>query len=154
MPQNNLIESKITIQAPLEVVWNILSDLDNYHHWNPFTPKIETTRKIGADVLLHVRLHPNSTKLYLQKEQLLRWEEKSGMDWGIKDAWYAKTIRIQQLSPIDAITTEYYTSDLIEGPITWLIMLLYRKKIQQGFDDVAQGLKQYAESYYQSQLKS
>ena len=146
----NLIESKITIQAPLEVVWNILSDLDNYHLWNPFTPKVETTQQIGTDVFLHVRLNPNSQKLHLQKEQLLRWEALSGMDWGIKDAWYAKTIRIQQLKAIDATTTEYYTSDLIEGPFTWLIMFLYRKKIQQGFDDVAQGLKKQAETAFQS----
>ena len=92
-----IIESKITIDTPIDKVWQILADFENYHHWNPFTPKIELTKEIGTDVMLHVRLHPKSKNLIKQKETLLHWEEGKQMDWGITDAWYVRTVRTQYL---------------------------------------------------------
>ena len=142
---DKLVESQITINAPIEKVWKILADFDNYHQWNPFTPKIIFKNEIGSFVTMHVRLNPKSTKTMVQKERLLVFEEGTRIEWGIQDAWYVKTVRIQKLTAIDENTTEYYTSDAFSGPLTWLILLLYRTKIQIGFDDVGKGLKEQAE---------
>ncbi|MCP4438054.1 MAG: SRPBCC domain-containing protein [Aureispira sp.] len=141
-----IIESKIVIQAPIQDVWAVLSDFENYDQWNPFTPRIDIKNEIGSKVGLHVRLNPKSNKTMLQQETLLTWEEGKKLEWGIQDAWYVKTVRVQLLTALDKNTTEYYTSDLFEGPLTGLILLLYRNKIQIGFDDVCQGLKKQVES--------
>jgi len=140
-----LIESKIIIKAPIQKVWAVLSNFDNYHQWNPFTPKIEVKNEIGSTVGLHVRLNPKSSKTILQKETLLKWEEGKCLEWGIKNSWFVQTVRIQSLKAIDENTTEYYTSDAFEGPLTGLILLLCRNKIQIGFDDVCTGLKKEVE---------
>ena len=139
------IESKIIIKAPIQKVWAVLSNFDNYHQWNPFTPKIEVKNEIGSTVALHVRLNPTSSKTILQKETLLKWEEGKCLEWGITTSWFVQTIRIQSLKAMDENTTEYYTSDAFEGPLTGLILLLYRNKIQIGFDDVCTGLKKEVE---------
>jgi len=139
-----LIESQITIDAPIQKVWDVLADFDQYDQWNPFTPKIETTQEIGSDVLLHVRLNPNKPKLTKQKETLLLWEAGKQMDWGIQ-SWWVQTVRTQKLTAIDDQTTQYYTSDAFEGFMTPIIMWLFRQKIQRGFDDVAKGLKTFVE---------
>jgi hypothetical protein len=144
MPKN-LIESKITINAPIQKVWDVLSNFENYHQWNPFTPKIEVKNEIGSTVGLHVRLNPKSKKTILQKETLLAWEEGKRLEWGITNSWFVQTVRIQSLKIIDENTTEYYTSDAFEGPLTGLILFLYRNKIQIGFDDVCTGLKKQVE---------
>jgi hypothetical protein len=144
----NLIESKITIHAPIQIVWAVLSNFDNYYQWNPFTPKIEIKNEIGSTVGLHVRLNPKSSITIFQKETLLRWEEGKRLEWGITNAWYVQTIRIQSLRAIDKNTTEYYTSDAFKGPLTRLILFLYRHKIQIGFDDVCVGLKKEVEALY------
>lgn len=141
----NLIESKITIHAPIQKVWDVLSNFDKYSQWNPFTPKIEVKNEIGSTVGLHVRLNPKSKKTILQKETLLTWEEGKRLEWGITNSWFVRTVRIQSLKIIDENTTEYYTSDAFEGPLTGLILFLYRNKIQIGFDDVCIGLKKQVE---------
>jgi hypothetical protein len=141
----HLIESKIIINTPLKKVWEVLANLDDYHQWNPFTPKVECSKKIGADVLMQVRLNPNSKKTIKQKETLLVWEDQARIEWGIQEVWYVKTVRIQKLTPIDENTTEYYTSDAFEGPLTGFILWLYGNKIQIGFDDVSKALKTKAE---------
>lgn len=142
----SLIESSVVIDAPLQNVWNALVDFDNYHQWNAFTPKIDIEPKIGSRVGLHVRLNPASQKTILQKEKLLVWEEGERLEWGIKDAWYVKTVRIQSLTDLGNNQTKYYTSDAFDGPLTSLILWLYGRKIQIGFDDVCSGLKKYVES--------
>ena len=55
----NPIKSQITINAPLQEVWLVLSDFDNYHTWNPFTPKVEFQPQGTNNIMLHVRLNPN-----------------------------------------------------------------------------------------------
>lgn len=141
------IETSIEINAPKATVWAVLADLDAYAEWNPFTPKIELkSKQIGEPVILHVRMNPNSKKLIKQPEVLQKWEEGACMDWGIEDAWYVKTTRTQSLTALDEQRTLYYTSDIFHGFLTPLIMLLYRKKVQQGFDEVAAALKKRAEA--------
>ena len=140
-----LIESKIIINAPIQKVWAVLADFDNYHQWNPFTPRIDIKNELGSTVGLHVRLNPKSKKTSLQKETLLTWDEGQLLEWGIQNTWYVKTVRIQRLTALGEQQTEYSTSDAFEGPLTGLIMLLYRKNIQIGFDDVCSGLKKQVE---------
>ncbi|UCE85470.1 MAG: SRPBCC family protein, partial [Deltaproteobacteria bacterium] len=50
------VRAEIEIDAPIERVWRILTDLDRYADWNPFTPRVESTLRIGAPVHLYVRL--------------------------------------------------------------------------------------------------
>lgn len=141
-----IIESKIIINAPIQKVWDVLADFEKYPQWNPFTPKIEIQPdQLGSDVILHVRLNPKSPKLTIQKEQLLAWDQGQQMSWGITKTWYIQTVRIQKLTALDSQTTEYYTSDAFEGPLTWLVLLLFQQKIQIGFDKVAAGLKRQVE---------
>lgn len=143
----HLIESTVIINAPIDQVWKTLTSFDYYSEWNPFTPKVEIKPVIGSTVGLHVRLNPNSQKTMFQKETLLVWdEENKRLEWGIQNAWYVRTIRLQQLTDLGNNKTRYYTSDFFEGPLTKLILWLYRSKIQIGFDDVCNGLKQHLEN--------
>lgn len=141
------ITSKIIIQAPKQLVWAILMDLDNYAIWNTFTPKIETNFEVGSKVILHVNMNGNG-KLLKQKEQLLWIKEGDSVAWGIPKKFPVKTERAQILRTVDAETTEYITYDKFWGILTPLVMALYRKKIQKGFDAVAEGLKKRCEALY------
>jgi hypothetical protein len=142
---SNIIESTIIIAASTSKVWQILTDFDQYHQWNPFTPKIELSKTIGSVVRLHVRMQPNSNKTFLQKETLQYWKEGEQINWGIEKAWYLQTVRIQKLTKLADGRTEYYTSDVFNGPLKGVVLWLYRAKIQRGFDAVAEALKVEAE---------
>ena len=48
----------VTIEAPVEVVWGVLTDVANYAEWNPFTPSVKTDLQLGSPVhtgLLHAK---------------------------------------------------------------------------------------------------
>ena len=41
------IETKITINAPIEFVWRTLMDFENHPQWNPFIKNIAGTAEVG-----------------------------------------------------------------------------------------------------------
>jgi hypothetical protein len=55
-----------------------------------------------------------------------------------------KTHRIQRLEERDG-GTYYYTEDVFWGLLTPLVMAIYEKDIQRGFDEVAEALKRESE---------
>ncbi len=138
------IRVSIKINAPKKIVWQVLTDLENYHLWNPFTPKVETDFKDGSDVMLHVDMKGNG-KILKQKETMLWFKPEDSLAWGITKKFPVKTERAQVLTAIDRQTTEYMTYDKFWGPLVPLVMVLYNKKITKGFNAVARGLKTRAE---------
>lgn len=142
------INSTITIHAPKQLVWQILIDLESYHKWNPFTPKVVSTLKPGDEVALHVNMNPGK-KLLIQKETILWNKPTDSIAWGITASFPVRTERAQLLTAVDENTTTYHTYDKFWGILVPIVMLFYRKKVQHGFDSVAKGLKAYAEAQYQ-----
>ena len=142
---SNIIESAIIIEAPIEKVWQVLSNFEQYQQWNPFTPKVELSKVIGAPVYLHVKMRPTSSKILVQKETLQYWKEGEQINWGIEDSWYIQTVRVQKLKKLEDNRTEYFTSDTFYGPLKSLVLLLFSSKIQRGFDAVAKALKMEVE---------
>ena len=53
----------IRINAPIDVVWEVLTDVENYGQWNPFTPQAHTDFKIGSPARLRVRMGPTTMKI-------------------------------------------------------------------------------------------
>lgn len=140
-----IIETDITINAPLEQVWQVLADFPNYHQWNGFCSRLETSGKIGDPVIMtvHMRL---GKKPIIQQEILSDFIQNKKMGWRLNWFFLLKTHRVQQLSRIDQNTTHYYTFDKFWGLLTPLVMALYRRDIQRGFDLTAKGLKNFLES--------
>jgi hypothetical protein len=135
--------ASIAIDRDLEEVWQVLSKLEDYHEWNPFTPAIKTNWELGAKVELTVAMKPDR-KPIAQTEYLSAYEPPYQMAWGFKWGPFLKANRIQQLTLVNN-QTEYYTEDIIEGPLAPLVHLLYGRHIQRGFELLAKALKDYVE---------
>ncbi len=139
------ITAEITIQAPLEKVWNILEDFEHYHEWNYFCPKVQTTKVVGEPFVMTVYMKPGK-KPIIQKEVFSDYEPRKAVGWSLDWGVWLKTHRIQTLEAIDENTTHYFTEDKFWGWLTPLVMFLYRQDVQRGFDFVAKALKAKAEN--------
>ena len=139
-----MIHTEIIIDAPIQLVWEVLVDLDNYHLWNTFTPKVESSLKPGDDVVLHVNMNPGKS-LLIQKEEVLWNKKEESLAWGITSYFPVRTERAQKLMDLGNNQTKYFTHDKFWGPLVPLVMLLFRKKIVAGFENMARDLKQRAE---------
>jgi uncharacterized protein YndB with AHSA1/START domain len=141
----NPVRAEIEVDAPIERVWQILTDFERYRAWNPFTPRVETSLRIGDPIHLHVRLRG---KRLMHRVETITRNQPYTLGWQMKMGarFLLRAERIQTLTPIDAHRTHYVTEDRFRGWLAPLVLALYGGAMERGFGDCALGLKKAAES--------
>lgn len=142
---HTIYSDPVIINAPQTFVWEILVDLPRYGEWNPFTWRVDTTLRPGDDVDLYVRMPRRGERL--QREQVRSVDAPETLAWGMVmgRAWLLNALRTQRLERIDAQRCRYHTWDAFEGGLTPLVVTLFGKPIQDGFNAMALALKHHAE---------
>lgn len=137
--------STIEIDAPVEAVWAVLKDLDNYSSWNPFTVSVKTDFDLGSPVDMQVALRGDKTMQ--QVEYITGYVEGSRVSWGVAigPKWFIDADRVQELTDLGDGRTRYFTEDRFTGVGVWIMRLLLGRNVQRGFNGVAAGLKQRCE---------
>ena len=64
------LHTEITINAPAEKVWNILTDFEKFGEWNPFILSIEGKQEIGAQLKVVLK-NGNGTSVFKPKVLIL-----------------------------------------------------------------------------------
>jgi hypothetical protein len=73
------IRTEIDINASPQRVWQVLTDFERYHDWNPFIRKIEGKAVEGEKITIHITTPAGANRNYSPKvtkvmqEQELRW---------------------------------------------------------------------------------
>jgi hypothetical protein len=142
-----VVRAEIEIDAPPERVFDILADLDAYPEWNPFTPKVVSTLKIGDPVHLSVHLLSKSKQMQ-QVEYVTANDRPHKLCWGanIGARFLCRADRCQSLSAIAQDRTHYVCSDEIRGWLTPIVLRFFGPAMQRGFEDCARALKKRAEA--------
>ena len=134
------VAASVDIQAPARDVWAVLVDFARYPEWNPFTPDVEAELAVGAPVRLRVRM-PGRRQLH-RVEQINRVEPDRALCWGMHMGHRALLCanRWQLLEPMGA-GTRYTSVDRFSGLLVPLVMALYGRPMQLGFQQMADALK-------------
>jgi alpha-tubulin suppressor-like RCC1 family protein len=145
-PLHVLYRAQADIEAPPELVWDVLMDLDNYGLWNPYTTAMVSTLQVGDPMVMTVRM---SALLTLTQTEYIRVLDDGRYKacWGIDSTTPTLNSgeRCQWLEPLPDGGTRYITEDLIEGSLNPLVQGLFDADLQRGFEGVATGLKARAE---------
>ena len=154
MFKRTLYSRIVTIQAPREWVWSILLDLPKYETWNPFTWRVDTTLEIGDPVDLYVRMPIRGDRM--QTEYVTRVEKPGQLGWGMTMgcSLLLKAERIQHLTRVSDHVCEYQTWDGFSGLLTPLVCALFESDIVNGFNNMADALKQHAETTWKATAKT
>lgn len=135
----------VDIDAPIERVWDILTDFERYGEWNPFTPSVTTNFEIGSPVELYVRMGHWRLK---QVERIEVVEPPHVIAWSttMGHRFLISALREQRLEAVGEGRCRYRTWDDFSGLLIPLVMLLFGGFVRRGFNDVARGLKTRAET--------
>ena len=136
----------ITIDAPLGKVWRVLIDVENYPRWNPFTPRVETTFEVDTPAILYVTM--NERQQRVQHEVITVFEPQRAFAWAsiMGAPFVLKANRWQIVGMLDDQHTQYQTYETFDGLLVPLVMALYRRDVQRGFDAVGAALKHFVEN--------
>lgn len=137
----------IHISAPIDVVWDVLTDVENYGRWNPFTPQVRTDFTIGSLVHLRVRIgietmNITETICAYEKPRLIAWSKAFGT------RWLLLAVREQHLESLSETSCCYHNADRLTGVLAPIVYLCFGGYMRRGFHDVGEGLKGHAEALY------
>lgn len=135
------IKTEITIDSPVEKVWQALVKFQGYPEWNPFITDISGELKLDATLNVFIcppnkkgmRFKPKLIKVELNKE--LRWVGKLGL---------AAVFQGEHYFLLEAITpqqTKFIHGEIFSG---WLVPLLKKDltgPTMQGFIAMNEALK-------------
>jgi len=159
-PKAVVSSEKVIINAPVSLVWQVLTDLQNYPQWNLFTVKVESDLTLGSAVDLYLPKPKRESKseakkdaLMCQREYLKVFAPQENLAWGMvmKHRWILEAQRDQRLEIIDANSCSYVTTDSFKGLLTGTVMKNQGQWIKDGFDSVAFALKARAEALFEPQ---
>ena len=131
-----------SIQAPAEAAWRLLTDLDGYGRWNPFTPRIRGELRVGERLVLWARVGPFLMPL-LERVEVI--DEARELTWGT--TWplgLLRGSRWQRLTPTPE-GCRYETGETFHGHLAPLVAIFAGGLVQRGLASVAAALASQAE---------
>ncbi|HSB95764.1 MAG TPA: SRPBCC domain-containing protein [Spongiibacteraceae bacterium] len=145
-----VVSTKVEINAPAQLVWDVLVDFKNYGAWNPFNPRVEADLKIGGAITMEIVMaDPNAQNSMTEYFCLisppgrLSWDMVTSQDGD-------KVTHDHYIDSIDAQRCTYHHSDTFVGPAAKGTVSQFGEGIKMAFDSVAQALKVRAESLYKN----
>ena len=138
--------SAIEIDAPPALVWKVLTELDRYPAWNPFTTAVRSTLRDGDAVDLSVRMSRLGLTVE-QREHVRKVREGERLRWGMKlgARWLLSGERDQRIESLGADRSRYTTEDAITGALAPLVWLIFGPSLDDGFASMTRALKREAE---------
>jgi hypothetical protein len=148
--------ARTEIHAPIELVWQIMTDVAAYPQWNPFIVRIDAPKgplAVGQALRLHVRWEDGGD--VVSPEVITRSEAPSQDGAGGKTATLAyryvglphrlhlvRGTRLQTLEQLPGQPTVYSTHEEFTG---FLVALMPLRKVRAGFVRHAAALRARAE---------
>ncbi len=134
--------TEIDIHAPVERVWSLITDLENYINWNPFIVWAQGDLRPGGKI--KVRIKPPGAKemgytlrtLRLEREKEFRWLGRMFFR-GILNGEHIFELQKISNNQVRLIHKEYFTGILV--PFVWKRFL--NTKLRQGFEELNRSLK-------------
>jgi hypothetical protein len=144
-PRGIRIEHRIGIQAPAEVIWDVLYDLERWSEWNPLYPKASGAIRIGS--ALNVTLAIPGQQPREIAPVILEWVPNEQLHWKltlfgglVKNVRY---IEIEQLAEASCIVSN---GEIFGGWMGGTVARQMGRAVHRGFIAMNEALKDRAEA--------
>lgn len=139
------IEDRIGIQAPAEVVWEIVHHLPAWTEWNPTYPRAEGEIRIGNVLVLDLAL-PGQDKQEI-KATVLDWVPGEQLHWQLRlVGGLIRTLRYIEITPLTDEGCVVDNGELFAGLMGPSLGKRMRGPVRRGFQAMNEALKARAEA--------
>jgi hypothetical protein len=148
-PKGVPIEHRIGIQAPAEVIWELVHDLASWEAWNPTYTKASGDIRIGSTLEMTLQLPGQAAQQI--RPVVLEWVPNEQLHWRLSlMGGLVKTLRyieIEELAPGSCIVSngEYFAG--LMGPS---VVRRVGGSVRRGFAAMNEALKARAEAQWQA----
>ncbi|QLY28025.1 SRPBCC domain-containing protein [Nocardia huaxiensis] len=143
-----VIDITVDIDAPAELVWQVLTDVDKYGEWNPFVPACATTLEPGTPIDMQVVLIGSTPRA--QREYIRSCTPGHEFSYSMKPAplGLLRSHRSHTITDLGDGRTRYESHFQLEGPVAPIVGGLLGSALRRGFGGMTAGVKQRAEALH------
>lgn len=141
-----VIDKTLEINAPSEVVWEVITDFASYKEWNPFILECESSLKPGDPIDLKVKLFAFPQP---QREWVKEFVPGRRFAYNMKPVpgGALSSQRSHDLQPAGP-ATRYQSYFHLDGWLMPVVRGLMRSRLEAGFEGMTQGIKRRAEQLW------
>jgi len=144
-PSGLRIEDRIGIQAPADVIWEIVYDLPRWEEWNPTYPKASGHVRIGDTLNLTLAL-PGQPQQEL-KPKVLDWVPNEQLHWRLSFmGGLISTLRYIEIQPLSEEGCIVDNGEIFGGFMGRSLGRRVGRSVRQGFKAMNEALKTRAEA--------
>jgi hypothetical protein len=146
-PAGLRIEHRVGVQAPAEVIWDVIADLKSWHEWNALYPKAAGEIRIGSQ--LDITLALPGQKPQEIKPTVLEWVPNDQLHWRLSLAGgMVKTIRYFEIEVLAAESCIVSNGEIIGGMLGPMMARRMTGTIYRAFRDMNEALKARVEAIW------
>ena len=137
------IEKRIGVRAPSDRIWEILSDLETWHSWNPYETGLSGALAFGASISLTEAL-PGMAERQVQA-RLGDWQPYAQLVWAEKRGFLFNAIRYYEIEELERGNCIVSNGVIFSGLRGELFHDRHRKTIRSAYEDISEALRRAAE---------
>lgn len=139
----------VEIDAPAQLVWDVLVDYARYPEWNPYTVRVETSLRIGEVIDLYLPDPAKPGETFLNREYVRVLDAPHHLQYDTAEELPGiHAVRDQWVVDLGGGRSSYRTTDAFTGPVAKTVHDLQGQWVKDGFDAVAHALKARAEALH------
>lgn len=148
-PAGLRIEHRIGVQAPAEVIWEVISDLGSWETWNTLYPKASGEIRIGSVLDVTLALPGQSPQQI--RPTVLEWVPNEQLHWRLTMlGGLVRTIRYFEIETLAEESCIVSNGEIIGGLIGPRLGKRMARTIYRAFVELDDALKARAEALWQA----
>ena len=147
------VEHRIGIQAPAELIWELISDFSTWEHWNPVHPRAEGQLKIGTPLSVHQVLPGEPVRVIQPVVQ--DWVPYEQLHWrSSRLGGFVTAIRYIEIENMGPQNSTFSNGELFMGLLVRWVSKEDRRKLRAAYTQMGEALRDYAEALWSQRQQS
>jgi len=140
-------EHRTGVQAPAEILWEVISDFETWSDWNPVHPRIDAALRIGTPV--KVELVIEGAEPALIEAVVQDWVPYEQLHWRRQRMrGLITTIRYLEIENMGPANATFSNGELFMGPLVRLVSRDERRRLRAAYTRMGEAVKARAETIW------
>jgi hypothetical protein len=141
------VEHRTGVQAPAEIVWEVISDFTTWSDWNPIHPRIEGELRIGTPLTVDVVLGEGQASTIQPVVQ--DWVPFEQLHWRTKRLrGFVTAIRYLEIENMGPSNATFSNGELFMGPLVRWVSRDERRKLRGAYTRMGEAVRDHAEALW------
>jgi hypothetical protein len=147
------VEHRTGVQAPAEIVWEVISDFTTWSDWNPIHPRIEGELRIGTPLTVDVVLDEGQASTIQPVVQ--DWVPYEQLHWRTKRLrGFVTAIRYLEIENMGPANATFSNGELFMGPLVRWVSRDERRRLRAAYTRMGEAVRERAEAIWSQRQKN